>query len=58
VHLSADRDTAVRVGQRHGKPVVLSVDAARMAADGFSFFVSANGVWLVDSVPSSYLAIA
>ena len=56
VHLSLDRDTALRVGQRHGRPFVFTVDAARMAADGHVFFVSANGVWLTDAVPPQYLS--
>lgn len=56
VHLSADRDTAVRVGRRHGAPVVFAVDAAGMTAAGFAFFVSANGVWLTDHVPPAFLA--
>jgi putative RNA 2'-phosphotransferase len=55
VHLSPDRETADRVGARRGKPVILVVDAARMAADGHEFRVSANGVWLVNAVPPSYL---
>jgi len=55
VHLSPDTETATRVGQRHGKPVVLVVDAARLRADGHTFFRSANGVWLVDEVPAQYL---
>ena len=55
VHLSASAETATRVGARRGQPVVLHVDAARMAADGHRFFVSANGVWLVDAVPAGYL---
>ncbi|MEU9129772.1 RNA 2'-phosphotransferase [Kitasatospora sp. NPDC048540] len=57
VHLSADTDTAVRVGARHGRPVVLVVDAAAMAAAGHVFRVSANGVWLTDSVPPRYLTL-
>jgi len=57
VHLSADRQTAERVGARRGKPVVLTIDAGRMAADGHAFFLSANGVWLVETVPPAYLAI-
>src|SRR4051794_1441040 len=57
VHLSPDVETAVRVGRRHGKPVVFAVDAARMAADGVPFYVSENGVWLVDAVPPRYLSI-
>ncbi|MEU4446838.1 RNA 2'-phosphotransferase [Actinosynnema sp. NPDC050801] len=55
VHLSATVETAVRVGSRRGKPVVLAVDAAAMAADGHEFRVSANGVWLVAAVPPNYL---
>ena len=55
VHLSATEETARRVGMRHGKPVVLIVDAARMYRDGHTFYVSANGVWLVDAVPTVYL---
>ena len=55
VHLSADEVTARRVGARHGRPVVLRVDAAGMARDGAVFTRSANGVWLVDAVPPQYL---
>lgn len=55
VHLSAEDETARRVGQRHGKPVVLVVDAARMRVDGYTFFCSANGVWLTEQVPAAYL---
>jgi putative RNA 2'-phosphotransferase len=55
VHLSPDLATAVRVGARRGRPVVLAVDAARMATAGHRFRVSANSVWLVDAVPPEYL---
>jgi putative RNA 2'-phosphotransferase len=57
VHLSADTATATRVGARHGQPVVFAVDAAAMQRDGFTFFCSANGVWLVDHVPALYLRL-
>lgn len=56
VHLSADVETAVKVGTRHGKPAVLLVAAARMRADGHEFFRSTNGVWLTESVPAEYLS--
>lgn len=56
VHLSADIETAKKVGTRHGKPVVFVVDAARMHQDGYPFYCSENGVWLVDEVPPEYLA--
>jgi len=55
VHLSPDKATAVNVGRRYGKPVVLQVRAAAMAADGMPFFLSTNGIWLTDSVPPEYL---
>ncbi|WP_435129493.1 RNA 2'-phosphotransferase [Actinacidiphila sp. bgisy144] len=55
VHLSADPGTALRVGARHGRPVVLVVDAAGMAAAGQAFRVSDNGVWLTDAVPPRWL---
>lgn len=57
VHLSKDIETAVKVGQRRGKPVVLVVDAAKMAFDGYKFRVSENGVWLTDYVPAKYLRV-
>jgi putative RNA 2'-phosphotransferase len=55
VHLSATQETAQKVGARHGKPIIYTVDAAKMHQDGFTFFLSENGVWLVDSVPMEYL---
>ena len=58
VHLSADLQTASAVGGRRGKPVILLIDAAQMAQDGFEFSLSANGVWLVDAVPPRYFTRA
>lgn len=55
VHLSADRNTALNVGQRHGRPVIILVYAQRMYADGLKIYRSANGVWLADAVPVEYL---
>jgi putative RNA 2'-phosphotransferase len=55
VHLSALQDTAFRVGMRHGKPVVLVIDAQHMAVDGYRFYLSNNGVWLTEHVPPKYL---
>jgi RNA:NAD 2'-phosphotransferase (TPT1/KptA family)/5'(3')-deoxyribonucleotidase len=55
VHLSETSETAVNVGKRHGKPVVLVIDAKRMAEDGHKFFLSRNGVWLTDYVDVKYL---
>lgn len=55
VHLSLDEETASKVGQRHGKPVVLRVDAAGMHAHGLTFWRAENGVWLTDHVPPQFL---
>ena len=54
-HLSADYPTALAVGSRHGRPVVLAIDAAAMARDGYVFYRSENGVWLCERVPWSYV---
>ncbi len=56
VHLSATEDTAVNVGSRHGKPVVLAVDTAAMQAQGHVFYLAANGVWLTDAVPAAFIS--
>lgn len=55
VHLSCDLSTAQAVGGRRKSHVVLRVDAARMVADGYKFFISDNGVWLVNAVPPKYI---
>ena len=56
VHLSKDIETARKVGARRGKPVILTVNAGRMHREGHTFFLSANGVWLTDSVAPGYLS--
>jgi putative RNA 2'-phosphotransferase len=55
VHLSTDQDTALRVGSRHGRAVVLAIDAAAMAAAGHVFVQAENGVWMTDAVPPEFL---
>ena len=55
VHLSPDPETAEKVGQRHGQPVIYLVDAGQMHRDGYLFYLSANGVWLTKVVPAPYL---
>lgn len=55
VHLSADRETALKVGARRGQPVLLRVSAAAMHTAGHAFFCSDNGVWLVEAVPPRFL---
>jgi putative RNA 2'-phosphotransferase len=55
VHLSADIETATKVGQRHGKPFVFEVLAEQMFDDMYNFYQSDNGVWLTDNVPVKFL---
>lgn len=55
VHLSKDLETATKVGSRRGKPIILEIDAGAMHAVGYKFFISANGVWLTDTVPTFYI---
>ena len=57
VHLSNDLETAVKVGQRHGKPLVFKVLAEQMYNVNFQFYISDNGVWLTDYVPAKYLQL-
>lgn len=56
-HLSADTATAHAVEKRHGRPVLLTVQAEKMPADGFDLILSGNGVWLTEHVPWEYLEI-
>ncbi|MFZ3583213.1 RNA 2'-phosphotransferase [Loktanella sp. DJP18] len=58
VHLSKDVVTAVTVGARHGKAVVLTVNCAAMAAEGHAFVRADNGVWLTSAVPARFLGFA
>lgn len=55
VHLHQNPVLAETVGARRGTPVVLTIDAAAMQADGMAFFVTENDVWLTEAVPPRYL---
>jgi len=55
VHLSPDEATATKVGKRHGKPVVLRIRAEAMWQKGRLFYLSDNGVWLVDKVEVGFI---
>jgi putative RNA 2'-phosphotransferase len=55
VHLSPDIQTATRVGQRRGRPIVLVIEAGRMFRERHKFYRSENGVWLTDAVPAAYI---
>lgn len=55
VHLSTDIETAIRVGKRHGNPVVLKIHSNQMYEEGCIFYLSKNGVWLTRGVQIKYL---
>ena len=57
VHLSPDPQTAAKVGQRRGRPVVLTIRSGEMHRQGHVFYRSANGVWLVDRVPVDFIEL-
>ena len=56
VHLSATTETAQAVGGRHGKPVILLINAKSMCEAGLKFYLSDNKVWLADAVPAQYIS--
>jgi putative RNA 2'-phosphotransferase len=56
VHLSTEIETAQKVGMRHGRLALFTVNAGAMYQAGFTFYCSENGVWLVDAVPPQYLS--
>jgi putative RNA 2'-phosphotransferase len=55
VHLSPDAASAMKVGARHGRPVVLMIRAQEMHAKGYEFFVTGNGIWLTETVPPEFI---
>jgi putative RNA 2'-phosphotransferase len=59
VHMTNNRDTAFGVAMRYAKDKrhvrILTIDAAKMHADGFAFYQSENNVWLTEHVPLKYL---
>lgn len=55
VHLSKEKETAIDVGKRHGKPVVLAIDTEKMCNDGYVFYLSENNVWLSDYILWKYV---
>jgi len=57
VHLSDEKETAIKVGSRHGKPIIFQVKSGEMHRAGFSFYRSKNGIWLTEKVPAPFLEI-
>lgn len=57
VHLSSNANVAEQVGARHGKPIVLIVNAKAMSAAGHLSYLSQNGVWLTKAVPPQFIRL-
>lgn len=58
VHLSADYDTALKVGERRkGPTIVLKIKTAEMSKAGIKFWKSKNGVWLCEYVDPKYIEL-
>lgn len=55
VHMTENRDAAIKTGSRHGQPVLLEINAQAMYNDGYEFYRISNGIWLTTEVPVEYL---
>jgi putative RNA 2'-phosphotransferase len=56
VHLSADAETATKVGSRKDKsPVILQINAGEAHASGVVFYHGNEMVWLADLVPPAFV---
>lgn len=58
VHLTDNIDTAYTVGNRYAKKKsdiwIITINVKKMWENGYDFFISENGVYLTDHVPSIY----
>lgn len=57
VHLSKDIETATNVGKRHGKVVIFRVNTKQAIKEGKRFYISENGVYLVDKLNTSLIEL-
>lgn len=57
VHLSASSKEAHKVGERHGRPQILRVEAGRMNMEGYEFYQSESetDIWLTKHVPAEFI---
>ncbi len=53
--LSKNIETAIKIGQCHGKPVALKILAREIDKDGYQSFESKNNAWLTDCISVKYL---
>jgi len=55
VHLSPNKEIAMAVGKRHGKPIVLDINSKKMFQDGYKFYLSENLIWLTKKILPIYI---
>ncbi len=56
VHLHTNPQLAKEVGNRRGRPVLLSILSQDMHRAGYVYFVTENDVWLTDHVPVEFIS--
>lgn len=57
VHLSETIEDAIKVGKRHGEPVVLAIDTQNVIDDGGYFYRVHNGIWMAEDIKAQYIVI-
>ena len=55
VHLSETVEAALSIGARHGKPIIVEVEVARLTNDGWKFYQTSDNVWLTSAIPVKYI---
>lgn len=55
VHLTEDKELAIKTGSRHGMAVLLVINSLAMFNDGYNFYHTNNGTWLTAEVPVQYI---
>lgn len=56
VHLTEDKQIAESVGTRYGKIKILKIHTSKMYNEGFKFFLTENGIWLINHVPNRFIS--
>ncbi|WP_295672997.1 RNA 2'-phosphotransferase [uncultured Mucilaginibacter sp.] len=57
VHCSETMEMAIEVGKRHGKPIIIEIDAEGLSQEGSKFFKTSDNVWLTDKIPSDFISL-
>lgn len=55
VHLTEDKELALKTGSRHGRAVLLVIDSHAMYNDGYVFYKVSDGTWLTKNIPFKYI---